>query len=266
MINLNKDEQAQYDKVMGRISLSKDKETLGEHVVNLSKCMVDLGKKSQVDLCNQTARVVVALDYSGSMTRLYRDGTIQDTLNRLAPLGLSFDDNGALEVYLFQNTYHRLPEMTLSNYANYMKEVILTSGYTMGGTQYAPVVQAILADTGKLGETKTGFFTNIFGCSRNTIEPRKTGERVFVIFITDGENSDASTMDAVIRASSESDIFIQFIGIGSEHFNYLRKLDDLSGRRIDNTGFTQLTDLSAVTDAELYTNVLSEFAGWLKII
>lgn len=266
MINLNKDEQAQYDKVMGKISLSKDKDILGNHVVNLSKCMVDLSKKAQVDLCNQTARVVVALDYSGSMQRLYDNGTIQNTLNRLAPLGLSFDDNGALEVYLFQNDYHKLPEMTLENYADYKQSVIDRCGYSMGGTCYAPVVEAIMRDTGKFGEAKKGFFTSVFGGAKYTATVKKTGERVFVIFITDGENSDSSVMDATIRTSSESDIFIQFIGIGNERFTYLKKLDDLSGRRVDNTGFTQLTDLATIEDSDLYTNVLQEFAGWLKII
>lgn len=266
MINLNKDEQAQYDKVMSKISLSKDKEALGGHVVNLSKCMVDLSKKFQVDLCNQSARVIVALDYSGSMRRLYENGTIQNTLNRLAPLGLSFDDNGALEVYLFQNSYRRLPEMTLANYANYKRDIIDTSNYSMGGTCYAPVVEAILQDTGKLDSAKKGGLTSIFSSSKKSVTAKKTGERVFVIFITDGENSDAAAMDDIIRTSSKSDIFIQFIGIGNERFSYLRKLDDLSGRDIDNTGFTQLTDLGSIGDEELYTNVLQEFAGWLKIV
>lgn len=52
---------------MGKISLSKDKVNLEKHVVSLSKCVVDLSKKSGVDLGSTSAKVVVVLDYSGSM-------------------------------------------------------------------------------------------------------------------------------------------------------------------------------------------------------
>ena len=59
------------DKLMKRINLSKDKINLEKHVVNLSKCVVNLKKETGVDLGNIRAKVVVALDYSGSMTSLY---------------------------------------------------------------------------------------------------------------------------------------------------------------------------------------------------
>lgn len=263
MINLTKEQQTQCDKVMGKISLEKDRAALSDHVVNLSKCMVDISKKANVDLCNQVARVVVVLDYSGSMDTLYRSGTIQRTLNRLVPLGLSFDDNGELEVYLFQNTCMRLQEMTLENYETYKEEVIDTCGYYMGGTSYAPVIKEILKDTGKYSVSKkTGFFSG-FGKSA---APTKTGEKVFVIFITDGANNDRPATDEVIRESALTDTFIQFIGLGRDSFDYLRELDDLSGRAIDNTGFTNLNDLSKISDEDLYTLVLEQFADWLRVI
>lgn len=265
MINLNKEQQAQADKIMSRISLEKDKTALGDHVASLSKCVIDLSKSAAVDLSNLTARVILVLDYSGSMDPLYRNGTIQETLNRLAPLGLTFDDNGAIEVYLFQDTYKKLPDLTLENYADYKKSVIDRSGYSMGGTRYAPVIDAILVDTGKKipGETKRGFF----GSTKTTeAVVQKTGEKTLIIFVTDGENSDKPATDIVIRESSKSDDFIQFIGIGSAQFNYLKALDDLDGRDIDNTGFTNLTNLSAIDDEELYRITLEEFAGWTKLV
>lgn len=263
MINLTKEQQAQADKIMSKISLAKDKSTLESHVVNLSKCVVDLSKSSNVDLCDKEARVILVLDYSGSMEHLYDNGTIQNTLNRLAPLGLTFDDNGALEVYLFQNICRKLPDMTLGNYADYKRLVIDTSGFRMGGTRYAPPLEAILQDTGKQAAAKK---THIFGIKSKASTVKKTGETVLVIFVTDGENSDKSDTDAIIRESSKSDIFIQFIGIGNSSFNYLEKLDNLDGRDIDNTGFTNLTDLDDTSDDELYRVTLEEFANWLKNI
>lgn len=265
MINLTKEEQAQADKVMGKISLDKDRAALGDHVASLSKCVVDLGKKASVDLGNLAARVILVLDYSGSMDTLYENGTVQATLSRLAPLGLTFDDNGAIEVYLFQNGYRKLPDMTLENYADYKRAVIDKSGYRMGGTNYAPVLDAILVDTGKkvLVEAKRG----LFGTKKiSGAELKKTGETTLVIFVTDGNNTDKSQTDVVVRESSKTDTFIQFIGIGPAGFPYLEALDDLDGRDVDNTGFTNLANLNEIGDEELYRVVLEEFAGWTKNI
>lgn len=243
------------EKIMGKISLSKDKVNLEKHVVNLSKCVVDLSKKGGIDLGSVRAKVAVVLDYSGSMRRLYKDGTVQRTVNRLVPLGLTFDDNGSIDVYLFQNDYRRLPDLTLRNYEDYVKSVIDRSGYSMGGTYYAPVLQAIL--DGSAGERR-GFL----GLGKKAAAHEE--EPTFVLFITDGSNADKSATNKVIVKSSSMNIFIQFIGIGAEQFKYLMRLDSLPGRERDNTGFSRMDSLDGATDEELYTNVLQQFSAWLK--
>ena len=144
MVQLRKNEEELTKEIMGKISLSKDKVNLEKHVVNLTKCVVDLSKKSNIDLGSAKAKVVVVLDYSGSMCKLYSNGTVQKTINRLVPLGLSFDDNGSIDVYLFQNDYRKLEDLDLSNYEDYVKTVVNTAGYSMGGTNYAPVLRAII--------------------------------------------------------------------------------------------------------------------------
>ena len=131
-------------RIMGKINLSKDRVNLEKHVANLSKCVVDLSKKSGIDLGAVCAKVIVVLDYSGSMRRLYSNGTVQRTINRLVPLGLTFDDNGSIDVYLFQNDCRKTADLTLSNYESYVENVIQTSGYKMGGTCYAPVLRTII--------------------------------------------------------------------------------------------------------------------------
>lgn len=254
----SKTEEELTQKVMGKISLLKDKVNLEKHVVNLSKCIVDLGKKSGVDLGSARARVVVALDYSGSMSLLYSKGTVQRTINRLVPLGLTFDDNGSIDIYLFQNDFMKLMDLTLSNYENYVQNIIQTSGYRMGGTSYAPVLKAIIE--GKMHK-KTGFF------GRNTKTNTaivNDNEPTFILFITDGENSDREETNKIIKKSSDMNVFIQFIGIGNEKFKYLKSLDEMHGRVRDNTGFTKMKDLDKADDKELYTNVLEQFAKWLK--
>ena len=85
-----------------------------------------------------------------------------------------------------------------------------------------------------------------------------------MIFITDGENSDESATDQIIRELSNYNMFVQFIGIGNEDFNYLKKLDNLSGRNSDNTGFIKVSDMNKLTDEQLYTEILRQYKDWLN--
>ena len=80
-------------------------------------------------------------------------------------------------------------------------------------------------------------------------------DSTFVLFITDGENLDKPASDRVILASSEKNVFIQFVGIGNSTFNYLEKLDNMQGRSRDNTGFSKMNNLNAVDDISLYNNI-----------
>ena len=261
MVDLKKNEEQLTSEVMSKITLSKDKVNLEKHVVSLSKTVVDLSKKSGVDLGDTKARVVLALDYSGSMSKLYREGIVQETLNRLVPLGLTFDDNGSIDVYLFENEYRKFDELTINNYSDYIKQVIDKSDYNMGGTNYSKVLNAIIFGNKKA--KKRGLFG--FGKKKTSEEPLVNDEQpTFIIFITDGDNFDKQETNDVIRKSSKENVFIQFIGIGNEKFEYLKELDNLDGRERDNTGFVKLKKLENVSDDELYNSVLEQFASWLK--
>ena len=207
-----------------------------------------------------SAKVVVVLDYSGSMSKLYSNGTVQKTINRLVPLGLTFDDNGSIDVFLFQDDYRKLPDLNLSNYENYVRDVVNTAGYSMGGTRYAPVIKAII-------EGNSYKQINFYGLGMKTVTTEPIvddGDPTFVLFITDGENSDKPASDEIIKKSSDLNVFIQFIGIGDEKFQYLIALDDMPGRKRDNTGFSKMEDLDKASDNELYLNVLEQFSGWLN--
>jgi hypothetical protein len=86
---------------------------------------------------------------------------------------------------------------------------------------------------------------------------------VFVIFLTDGGNADRRESAEVIRELAAQPVFVQFVGIGPEDFPFLRKLDELPGRVIDNAGFMHVNDLDAIEDLELYDRLLNEFPQWL---
>lgn len=217
------------------VRLKKAEESLDRHIVRLKK-------EKGIDLSSHRARVFVVIDRSGSMYDLYNDGSVQDVLTRLLPLALRFDDNGELEVYVFNNDVNQMPSMTLNNYQTYVKRQILDRRYgPSGGTSYAPVIQQTIHDY------DDGSPYPAFG-----------------IFITDGENSDQSCTDAAIRKSSKYRIFYQFVGIGNERFYYLQKLDDLDGRKVDNTAFVKVKDFAALTDDQLYDKLLEQYPSWLN--
>lgn len=226
------------------------KVSLEKHVVNLDKTVVDLSKKHGIDLSKQRARVVAVMDYSGSMSSRFsgsknNPSEVQKTLTKLFPLSLRFDDDGQLDVWLFQSDFRKMEPMTKDNYDTYVEEVIKKSSYRMGGTKYAPVLEDII------GECLDG--------------NGRSKDPVFVLFITDGDNSDKSQTTKLIKESSKMNIFIQFIGIGGDSFDYLEKLDDLSDRACDNTGFEKFRSLADTDDNEAYTKLLEQYTQWLKV-
>lgn len=218
------------------IDMSKSKE-------NLNTVLIDMSKGSKIDMTKHTARVALAMDYSGSMDHLFKNGSVQKIISRLLPIALRFDDNGELEFWLFSTNYRQLTAVTESNYKNYVNNVIQKSGMCMGGTYYEPVLSDMV-----------DYYENV--------EPSEVP--AFVIFITDGENMDQYNTDKIIRELSEYNVFVQFIGIGDESFDYLKSLDDLEGRKQDNTGFTAVEDMNKLNDQQLYTEILRQYKDWLN--
>lgn len=209
---------------------------------NLNKVLIDMSKTSKVDMTKHTARVAFAMDYSGSMDDLYRRGDIQKVISRLLPIALKFDDNGELESWLFSNGMKKLEPVTLKNYEKYVNNDIERSGFRMGGTEYAPVLEDMV---------------RYYKKKPNTVP-------AFIIFITDGDNSDKYSTDEIVRELSNYNMFVQFVGIGNDSFSYLKKLDNLSGRKNDNTGFITVKDINKLNDEELYTKLLEQYKDWIN--
>ena len=208
---------------------------------NLDKVLVNLSKTSKIDLSKHTARVALAMDYSGSMSSLFNDGSVQDVITRLLPIALRFDDNGELESWLFSNKKEMLKPVTINNYKDYVNKVMKNANMSMGGTNYAPV----LKDIAKYYKKKSDI-------------------PAFIIFITDGENSDTADTNEIVRELSKYNLFVQFVGIGNEHFRYLKSLDNLNERVCDNTGFIKVSDMSCMSDEKLYTELLRQYKDWLN--
>lgn len=202
--------------------------------VNLAKEEVKKVCLTKKPLQNLIANVGVVLDYSGSMDDLYRKGKVQDVIEKILPLAMTFDDNGTMESWIFEGGFHRLPDITLNNLSGYIKRE--TANYSMGSTNYAPVMKDVV---------KT--------YKKNKIP-------AYIIFITDGDNYDKNSTDAIIKEAAKYPIFWQFVGIGSASFNYLQALDDMEDRYVDNADFFKVRNLSDIT----YENLLNEFPHWLE--
>ena len=199
-------------------------------------------QKSRISVT--AARVVFVLDHSGSMRGMYRDGTVQDVLERIFPVAMYFDDNAEMEFYWFDSGFRELEPVNYDTIEDYVQRVILSKKEHFGGTNYAPVMQEILIRYVKRDPAKIP---------------------TFVIFITDGNNADKAATKAVLTEASHFNLFWKFVGIGNEEFAFLQRLDDLKGRLIDNANFISVKDLSAIPDESLYAMLLEEYAGWLKL-
>lgn len=191
---------------------------------------------------NVFARVAVVMDDSGSMEYLYRNGTVQSVLERLLPIALKFDDNGELDIWLFSNRYKRMPSITEEDFYDYVKREVLKKA-TWGGTYYAPVIEDIV---------------------QKYVHEEPSNIPTFVMFITDGENFDEMESEIAIRKASQHNIFFQFVGIGDENFHFLKHLDEMEGRFIDNANFFQINDINRISDEALYDLLLKEYPLWEK--
>lgn len=83
------------------LELKKEKINLRKEKINT----ICLTKKEFINIEKTKFDVVVVLDCSGSTSNLFKNGTIQNILEKLLPISLKFDDDGELDVWLF-NTFN----------------------------------------------------------------------------------------------------------------------------------------------------------------
>lgn len=248
---------------------------------------LDLAKRVVLNLAKdagiggQKAKVVVCMDYSGSMGPLYSSGFVEQVIERLIPIAMAFDDDQEIEFYIFhQGVLRILPNVTVENVVGYVQKYIMQ--HKMGYTNYAPAINQIISDfkadsnnITSIGNTfvepKTGFFNKLFGNAGGGSISGGTKAKIpaFVMFITDGDNGDKDETTRTMIQAANHGLFFQFIGIKSrysEAFNYLRKLDTMSGRVVDNANFFEITDedMRTSNDAEFYSKLLNEFPSYVQ--
>lgn len=248
---------------------------------------IDLQKKKIIDLSKvaeeiiaahglngETVEVKVAYDVSGSMAFNYASGEMQNVSDRLLGLAMKFDADKSIDLYAFDRDSHDLGSVNEDNFYGFVRDHV--EPLVGGGTQYAPVMKDIVDSTGITIDTsvpvraheKKGFFQKLFGQKEEVITPQEVQvtpmKPVYVIFITDGDNFDHAPSESIIRESAKYGIFWKFVGIGNASFNFLRQLDNMTGRVIDNANFIEIQDIASISEQELYNLLLEEFPSWLK--
>ena len=223
-----------------KVSLEKKLEKAPQ-LVSLAKPLgVELKKKNLETL---VARVGLVMDISGSMTARFRNGTVQEIVNKTLPLAVQFDDDGELDCWYYGTTARRMDSVNLDNYTKAVPKEWKQLMLELGGCNNEPVVLKMVLDT-----------------YRDTKLP------VYVLFITDGGVSKKSEIQKIITEASKLPIFWQFVGVGGSGYGILEKLDSMKGRYVDNAGFFALDDFKKVSNEELYARLLEEFPKWLKAI
>lgn len=215
-------------------------------LVSLAKtAAVSLEKKS---MSGATAKVVLVLDISGSMGGRYASGEVDRLVQRVLGMGLNMDDDGAIEVYAFGTGAYRIGIADADNYKTFVPDMLRKRNLE-GSTHYGATIKMIRQDYGSQSD---------FG----TVP-------VYVMFVTDGDTNDKQLTERQIKDASSEGIFWQFMGIGgsgmfSSGFDFLEKLDDLKGRKIDNCDFFSVPSADKPTDEQLYDKMMGEYPGWVK--
>jgi len=231
--------------------------------------LIDLKKKTRIVLEKRAlpqpprCRVGLCIDISGSMHNEYQDGLVQETVDRLLAIAGTFDDNGEMEVWTFNQGYSTPPVARAADFGSYVKKAILDNPKVdkWGGTNYAPVMNAVL-DTYFRGE-RVVTSGGLFGLFKKTEQqaPKDTHIPALCLFITDGDNSDAAEAERILRQAQKYQIYWQLIGIGNDtDFRFIKKMAD----DLPNAGFCHFPNLRVSDDAIYEALLTSELCDWLR--
>lgn len=243
------------------MSLEKQRLVRLEKDLERDPALLSLVKTAGVSLTKRglgehTARVALVLDISASMRRLYDKGAVQRLAERVLSLGLRFDDDGEVDVFLFGAQAHHLPQgLGLQGYQQFVDRVLREYPLEYG-TQYGAAISSLRR--------------HYFGSAGHRSAPHRERVPVYAMFVTDGAPGDRRGAEEQVTAASFEPLFFQFMGIGkASSFAFLQNLDDLHGRFTDNADFFSVTPdellgADPIPDDALFERMMTEYPDWLQ--
>jgi hypothetical protein len=204
--------------------------------VNLRKYEVSLALvKNRLD--SRRFRVVLAVDASGSMKHLYRNGTVQRSLERMVAIADVLDDDGQMEVWFFGDYPVRSAPVTVHTMLSYVDDNAAAKRKAEGGN-YEPRVMREIVDW-------------------TLAEP--SAHPTLVLFWSDG----GVHAEKKIASCSWNPAGCPFSGCSSASARpttaCLARLDSVSGGVVDNAGFIPVDDIDRYPDDVMYGEIFGSF-------
>lgn len=208
-----------------------------------------------------TARVVLVLDASGSMSFLYSKGVVADVVERMAAVAAQLDDDGEMQAWTFASNPARLPDLLLGELPEWLRlhvRVGEMSLFRRGRKKGLDSSQVDMREVGIQNEEQ-----KVIAEVRSFVRDSPAAAPTLVLFFSDGGVYRNAEIERELREAVEEPIFWQFVGLGRANYGVLERFDTLPGRRVDNVGFFAVDDIGTVPDPELYDRLLSEFPQWI---
>ena len=209
-----------------------------------------------------TARVVLVLDASGSMTSLYNKGVVARVVERVAAVAAQLDDDGQMQAWTFATNPARLPDMAVADMPHWLSLHVRVGEFrlTSRPKTLLPGQVDMRAVGGQNEEQK------VIAEVRRYVASEPLAVPTLVVFFSDGGVYRNKEIEQELRAAVPEPIFWQFVGLGRAKFGVLERLDTLAGRTVDNVGFFAVSDIEDLPDYELYDRLLGEFPAWLRAV
>ncbi|WP_371578889.1 VWA domain-containing protein [Streptomyces sp. NBC_01314] len=210
-----------------------------------------------------TARVVLVLDASGSMSLLYSKGVVADVVERMAAVAAQLDDDGHMQAWTFASNAARLPDLRLGDLPEWLRLHVRVGQISLFRRSKKPGkgLQAGQVDMRMVGIQNEE--QKAIAQVRTYVRENPAADPTFVLFFSDGGIHRNDLIEQELRDAVEEPIFWQFVGLGRSDYGVLERFDTLPGRRVDNVGFFAVDDIGAIPDQELYDRLLSEFPSWV---
>ncbi|MFJ8209556.1 VWA domain-containing protein [Streptomyces sp. NPDC096033] len=248
VVRLVKGEEWLPPEMRGRLSLRKE------------QVAVSLRKAGAGDV---TARVVLVLDASGSMSTLYARGTVAGVVERMAAVAAQLDDDGEMQAWTFATNPARLPDLAIGELPEWLGLHVRVGQMSVFGRKKPPKGLR----PGQVDMRQVGFQNEeqkVIAEVRAFVRAHPVPAPTLVLFFSDGGVYRNAEIERELREAVEEPVFWQFVGLGRAGFGVLERFDTMPGRRVDNVGFFAVDDIDRIPDAELYDRLLSEFPSWIR--